>query len=426
MEKKKLLCWSDAPVAYTGFGTVSKYIISALQASGMFEIDQLAINFHGQFVDRELIPWQLSPARLLDPSDPYGNKMFLRAISEKDYDYIWILNDTFVVHSVAKEMRRILDEKAKKTGKKPTVLYYYPVDCRVISEASDMLRHCDIAIAYNEHGKSETIKVLPELQDKIKIIYHGTDVKLYQPFNRGIINKLKKKYFNIEPETYLIINVNRNSIRKQLSRTMVAFKEFKKLVPNSLLYLHTAPQDRDIDLISACRHLELKPKEDIVFPPNYSPAHGYPEHILNELYNCGDVFITNHLGEGWGLSVTEAMAAGTPVIAPRNTSMPEILGQDSERGYMYECDDLIYVDNSGYRPMASTKIIVEEMMKVYRLGWKHDLPKIVKARKWVEENDWGNVCGQWLSIFYQLEEAKKNLPIETEISNPPTYVGELL
>jgi glycosyltransferase involved in cell wall biosynthesis len=419
LEQKKLLCWGDAPVACTGFGTVSKYIISALQATGEYEIDQLAINYHGQFVDRTRIPWQMSPARLLDPNDPYGNKMFLRAITDKHYDYIWILNDTFVVHSVAKEMRKILDEKAKTTGKKTVVLYYFPVDCRVISEASDMLRYCDVAIAYNEHGKAETLKVLPELADKLNIIYHGTDTALFRPFSRDIIGKLKQKYFGIDPETYLVINVNRNSVRKQISRTMYAFKEFKKLVPNSLLYLHTAAQDRDIDLISAAKHLELRPKQDIVFPPNYSPANGYPESILNELYNCGDVFVTNHLGEGWGLSVTEAMAAGTPVVAPRNTSMPEILGENSERGFMYDCDDLIFVDNSGYRPMASTDTIVNEMMRVYRLGWKHDLSKVVAARKWVEENNWANVCSQWLSLFSSINTA---LPVD----NQPTYVGELL
>ena len=424
MEKKKLLCWADAPVAFTGFGTVARYVISALQASGEYEIDQLAINYHGQFVNRDLIPWQMSPAKLLDPSDPYGNKMFLRAISEHDYDYIWILNDTFVVHQVAKEMAKILSDKFAKTGKKPIVIYYYPVDCRIISEASDMLRMCDVAVSYNQHGKSEATKVLPELESKIATIFHGTDTQMFKPFNREIVQQLKQKYFGINPDTYIVINVNRNSVRKQIAKTMLAFKKFKELVPNSLLYLHTAAQDREIDLISAAKQLALKPKEDIVFPPNYSPAQGYPEHILNELYNCGDQFVTNHLGEGWGLSVTEAMAAGVPVIAPRNTSMPEILGQNSERGYMYDCDDLIYVDNSGFRPMASTQTIVEKMLEVYRLGWKHDLPKVVHARKWVEENNWAVVCGQWISLFSKLENVR-NLPV-APVEEKDVCVGELL
>lgn len=425
MEKKRILCWSDSPVAATGFATVSKYIISALQATGSYEIDQLAINYLGQFVDRNIIPWQMTPAKVADPNDPYGNKMFLRAISEHHYDFIWILNDTFVVHAVAKDMRKILDEREKKTGKKTVVIYYYPVDCRIISNAADMLKECDIAVAYNEHGKRETLKVLPELESKLSIIHHGTDTQVYKPFNREIIQKLKKKWFSVDEDTYIVINVNRNSIRKQISRTMLAFKQFKKLVPNSLLYLHTNPQDRELDLIAAAKHLELRPKTDIIFPVHYSASHGYPEQILNELYNCGDMYVTNHLGEGWGLSVTEAMATGVPVIAPNNTSMPIILGPNSERGYMYECNDLVFLENSGYRPMGDTKTIVETMLKVHRLGWKHDLPKVVAARKWVEENNWSNICSQWLQLFSSAEEllSKK---IEPTNENPITYVGELL
>ena len=419
--KKKLLCWSDAPVAFTGFGTVARYVIGALQATNLFDIDQLAINYHGQFVNKEQIPWQMQPARLLDPKDPYGNKMFLRALQEHEYDYVWILNDTFVVHGVAAEMVKVLDQKVAKGKKRPIVIYYYPVDCRVIPEASDMLRFCDVAVSYNAHGKSETVAVLPELANKISTIYHGTDTQRYRPFRKEICDELKKKYFDRDPDTYIVTNVNRNSVRKQLSRTMLAFKEFKKQVPNSVLYLHTAAQDREIDLISAATHIGLRPKEDLIFPPNYSPSHGYPDSVLNELYNCADLFVTTHLGEGWGLSVTEAMSAGVPVIAPNNTSMPEIIGSNNERGYLYNCDELIYIDNSGYRPMGRTRTIVEEMLKVHNLGWKHDNPKVIAARQWVEKNNWSKVCGDWLKLFSDLEE-RANLPKENEAS----FVGELL
>lgn len=421
---KKLLCWSDAPVAFTGFGTVSRYVIGALQATGLFEIDQLAINYHGQFVNKEQIPWQLQPARLLDPKDPYGNKMFLRALAENNYDYVWILNDTFVVHQVAKEMRKIINDNVAKGKKRTIVIFYFPVDCRIIPDASDMLRECDVAISYNQHGKLEAIKALPELESKLLTVFHGTDTQRYKPFSKKVIDELKTKYFNVDPDTYLVINVNRNSIRKQISRSMLAFKEFQKVVPKSLLYLHTAAQDRDIDLVQAAQHIGLRPKKDLVFPPNYSAANGYPEHVLNELYNCGDQFLTTHLGEGWGLSVTEAMAAGVPVIAPRNTSMPEILGTKNERGWMYDMSDHIYVDNSGYRPMGSVRDIVDQMLIVHRLGWKHDNKKVIAARQWVEANNWSKVCGDWIGVFNEL--MTKSVAPTPEKTQDMTVVGELL
>ena len=173
----------------------------------------------------------------------------------------------------------------------------------------------------------------------------------------------------------------------------------------------------------------MRPKEDLVFPPNYSPAAGYPTHILNELYNTADVFVTTHLGEGWGLSVTEAMAAGVPVIAPNNTSMPEILGENSERGHLYECRDPIYVDNSGYRMMGSIDEIVNQMLRVHRLGWKHDDKRVIAARQWVEKNNWSKVCGDWIGLFSEIDARVTQLSASKAISggiNAPTFVGELL
>jgi glycosyltransferase involved in cell wall biosynthesis len=105
------------------------------------------------------------------------------------------------------------------------------------------------------------------------------------------------------------------------------------------------PRDKDIDLTVAAKHLGLWPKADIVFPPNYSPAYGYPVDILNELYNAADQYVSTALGEGWGLCQTESMAAGTPIIVPDNTSSPEIVGENDERGFMYKCNDQSYVDN---------------------------------------------------------------------------------
>lgn len=422
MNKKKLLAWGDSPTASTGFGTVSKYIITALHASGMFEIDQLAINYHGNFVSKEEVPWQLVPAKLADPNDPYGSKMFLRSISERDYDYIWILNDTFVVHQVAKDMRAILDKKKEQNKTVAKVVFYYPVDCRIIPEMSDMLKLCDIPVAYNQFGKDETIKELPDLADKIKIIHHGTDTQIYKPFSKEIIKGLKEKYFGYDTPKYIVMNVNRNSPRKQIAKTMLAFSEFKKKVPDSILYIHAMAQDKDIDLIVAAKHLGLRPKDDLVFPPNYSPSYGYPAHVLNELYNCGDMFLTTHLGEGWGLTVTEAMAAGVPVVAPNNTSMPDILGEESQRGFLYQCNDQCYIDNSGYRKFATTDVIVNKMLEVYNLEWKHNLKQVVFARKWVDAHNWGSACSLWLTLFRELEEQKVSALQE----NTPSCVGELL
>lgn len=51
-----------------------------------------------------------------------------------------------------------------------------------------------------------------------------------------------------------------------------------------------------------------------------------PDRVLAALYRQADVFLFPSLSEGFGLPPLEAMASGTPVVAARAGSLPEILG----------------------------------------------------------------------------------------------------
>ena len=132
-----------------------------------------------------------------------------------------------------------------------------------------------------------------------------------------------------------------------------------------------------------------------------------PVDIMNRLYNTGDMFLTTHLGEGWGLSITEALAAGTPVVSPNNTCMPQQLGKNSERGYMYECKDEIWIDESGFRPKGLINDIVEQMMAAYKDKEDGKTEKISLARKWAEEHDWSLITKKWVDLFSNIETLKE-------------------
>lgn len=122
------------------------------------------------------------------------------------------------------------------------------------------------------------------------------------------------KVYNVEVEednTYVVdnivvhnCNVNRNQQRKDIPRMMLAFKEFKKRRPDSVLYLHMAPIDQGWDLVETVKGLGLTINEDVLFPgANFSPNHGFPIDVVNKIYNASDVVASTTLGEGWGLCV---------------------------------------------------------------------------------------------------------------------------
>lgn len=411
---KKVLCWSDAAVAGTGFGVVSKYVLTALHNTGKYKIDHLAINFHGDFVDREEIPWQMQPAKLLDPKDPHGMKMFFRTLMKKKYDIVWILNDLYVTTKVTDFVNKAREKYIMGGEEPPIFVYYYPVDCHVQPDSAGMLDTADKLICYTDHGKEETLKIKPSVEDKLIQIPHGVDTSVFRPMSTSDIASAKWRYFNVKPDTFMVVQVNRNSTRKQIPYSMLAFKEFQKKVPNSKMYIHTMLRDQGADLTKTMEDLGLDPVKDIVFPAKYSPAQPAPDHILNMLYNCGDLFLTTHLGEGWGLTVTEAMAAGVPVVAPNNTSMPQQLGEDSERGYMYECKDMCWIDSSGFRPKGLIPDIVDKMMEVYNAGPKQKNPVVEKAREYALQHDWTEVTKAWVELFDSLKKGDSRNKVITQ------------
>lgn len=303
MNKIKVLCWGDAANAGTGFGVVSYNVLKTLYNTGKYDIDHLAINFHGDFVDKNDIPWNMQPAKLLDPNDPHGVKMFGRTLSKNKYDIVWILNDLYVTCQAAKMISEIKSQYVNSNLKPPVFIHYFPVDCQVKRDSGGVLPEIEIPVCYTHHGRAETLKTFPELSEKLLQVPHGVNCLNYYPLPKEQVNRLKQKYLHVDPDTTVVVNMNRNSTRKQIQYSILAFKEFKKRVPNSIMYLHTAVKDQGGDLVLAIEDLGLSTKTDVTFPVKYSPANPVPDSVLNELYNMGDIFLSTHLGEGWGLSL---------------------------------------------------------------------------------------------------------------------------
>jgi glycosyltransferase involved in cell wall biosynthesis len=206
---------------------------------------------------------------------------------------------------------------------------------------------------------------------------------------------------NDDPNAFLVVNVNRNLPRKDLPRCILAFREFRKRVPNSVLYLHCEPKEYGIDLIRCCRMLGVNSTgREVMFPEGMRLADGgFPVEALNNVYNMADAFLTTTLGEGWGLTITEAMCAGTPVVGPNNSSIPEILGADGDRGYVYESSDLIWSDGA-YRPLARVEQIAGKLYECYEQRGSARQQQIVgRALQFAREHTWQQVCQKWLALF---------------------------
>lgn len=124
---------------------------------------------------------------------------------------------------------------------------------------------------------------------------------------------------------FLVINISVNKgHRKNFYGTLKTFHDFVKGNEKSTLYLHTdpeCPKGEDVGLMVKRMGLE----RHVIFPNRHIYASGFfGNEYLNMVYNAADVMLHLSTGEGFGLPIVEAQAAGCPVIVTDATAMREL------------------------------------------------------------------------------------------------------
>ena len=380
--KIRLLYYGDAPTVATGFGTVSRGILNHLHSTGKYNITVFGVNYWG---NPHKCPYDIWPIGI-GSNDPYGRQKAadMMVDPKNQFDALLMLQDTFILQF----MRDVLPKL--KTVKKFFSAVYFPIDGTPKPEWIEAMSLFDKCFTYTEFGKKESILACPDVADKISVVPHGVDTSVFFPVTRDQAMAFRQEFFKIPDDRFLITNVNRNQQRKDFPRTLLAFRELKKKRPNSVLYLHCAARDQGWNLPEVVKGLGLVMGKDVLMPgSDFGPNQGYPIEFVNMIYNSSDAVVSTTVGEGWGLSSTEAMATKTPVVFPNNTSLTEIIGE--ERGYLYPSGEtldhfaIIPNDNEVLRPLASVTGLAKALVHVYD-NREEAAAKAETAYEWVKSS----------------------------------------
>ena len=470
-KKIKVLALLDSPTVSTGFATVSKNVLKKLNDTGKYDITVVGINYHGTLTreQQSKYPYSFTPAMPAGYSDAYGRGRVVQILSGNDreirpgFDLLFTIQDHFILqgadqvaegYNFSKRIKELQSEIIENPNYDINYLFswigYYPVDGKLQQKwVNKGIGYCDYPVAYTQFGKdqilthdNDTIK----LKDRTKIIPHGVNIKDFYPLSQEEIDEFRTNYFpkEIEKDAFIIMNVNRNQIRKDIASTIKAFAKYKKINPKAVLYIHAKQIDQGGDLWEIAQQFGLEIGKDMLLPSNFNEMFGIPVDILNKIYNCADVLVSTTLGEGWGFINTEAMAVKKPLLTPANTAMPEIIGMNniyekevglsyvrthlkSLRGIPvlsgYGENDFVSMgslDNSVIRP----KVDIDDL--VAKLDWVYNNPKDAQTiakngYKWVQELEWENVSKQWEELF---DKAYSDLEAERKLGHTtrPTAV----
>jgi glycosyltransferase involved in cell wall biosynthesis len=172
----------------------------------------------------------------------------------------------------------------------------------------------DHVIAVSAHTKQDMIEQLAIAPQKITVVPNAVD-PLFRPLPQDEIDLFRQQK-GLSPNTVCLLNVGSNNARKNILtilKVVALLKnrglpaQFWKVGADFNLEQQTFIQTHQLE---SCTAYLGQPAED----------------QLIQIYNAADILVAPSLYEGFGLTLLEAMACGTAVVAANVTAIPEVVG----------------------------------------------------------------------------------------------------
>ena len=256
----------------------------------------------------------------------------------------------------------------------------------------------------------------------IKYVPHGLNHEMMFPIDENHAQykdmiEFKKQLFGGKDYEFVVFFNSRNIRRKQIPDTMLAYKYFIDQLPEEkakkcAFVLHTQVVDDNGTDLEAVRELLLNDdKYNVIFSQNRLGA-----QQINWLYNLTDVQIQLTSNEGWGLSLTEALLVGNPIIANVTGGMQDQMRfvkdgkwmeldadfPSNHNGTIKECGEWAFPVFPTNRSLVGSPLTpyiwddrctsedaAEQLMNVYSLSKEERKARGLKGREWALSDESG-------------------------------------
>ena len=354
-QRKKILLISDDIRVHSGVATVGREVV--VHTAHHFNWVNIAGSVKHPEAGKRLDLSQSTNEQtglkdasvMLYPTNDYGGADMLRQIIQIEKpDAIMLITDPryFIwLFSMENEIRKnipitylnIWDDYPAPLYNKP----YYEA-CDLLMGISKQTVNIN-KIVLGDKAKDKVIRYVP----------HGLNESSFYPIDSthkdyAQLQEFKKTYFGGKEYDFVLFFNSRNIRRKQIPDTMLAYKYFIDQLPieqakKCCLVLHTElVSDHGTDL-AAVQELFLNGEQ-------YNVT--YTNKLLNAaemnlLYNITDAQILLTSNEGWGLSLTEAILVGNPIIANVTGGMQDQMGFLDDEGNWFTPSEEIPSNHTG-------------------------------------------------------------------------------
>ena len=405
MEEKriKVLTLGDMPLATSGVGNQTKYMIEALLESGKFEVFSLggAVK-HPQYqlikTDKWGDLWKILPV------DQFGTKEMVRSVVWREKpDIVWFMTDP--------RFWGWLWEMDTEIRKNIPMVYYHVWDNYPYPKFNKKFYESNDVIATISKLTDDIVKtVAPDVE--AHYIPHAVNTDVFKKLDDEIVDNLRAE--NKGPDgrnlsdRFVVLFNSRNARRKHSGTLIFWFKEFLEKIGDdkAVLLMHTEPLDPNgPNLMQIVEDLELD-KGQVLFSRDK-----IDEQKIATLYNLADVTVNISDAEGFGLSCLESLSCETPVVAVRTGGLQDqITDGKNEFGVVIEPASKQIVGSQLVPYVLEDRVSKEDFLsalqKVYDAGKEGRAKMGALGRKHVEKNfNFEKFNKSWVEL---LENVHKN------------------
>ncbi len=239
------------------------------------------------------------------------------------------------------------------------------------------MKSADSVVTVSSMTAKDATKILDIEPARISVVPNAVE-SIFKPLPQEEIDKFRD-YSGISPETLCLLNVGSNHPRKNIDTVLKVIDTLKQRGVS--VHLWKAGADFNEEQTIFIRNQNLENNITYLGKPDKSS--------LIQFYNAADILIAPSLHEGFGITLLEAMACGTPVITANVSAMPEVVG-----------DAGILVEPLDYQSMADAAINIQD-----NSTFRQQL--IEKGLTRVKQFTWESTSEQIAQIYEELLKDKQ-------------------
>ena len=244
------------------------------------------------------------------------------------------------------------------------------------------LKISDVVITVSYHTKAELSGRYTFVYEKIKVIYHGIDQKLFRPLSENDLKNTELIRKVLGTNKYLLSISDRYQHKNFIS----LLKAYEILVNRYYINEHLVIIGRIKSLNEENRLKKII--SEIKLENRVHLLDYIDQSELPKIYHKASVYVFPSIFETFGFTPLEAMSCGVPVACARCSAMPEVCGSN-----------VLYFDPDDEEDIA---------LKVYQILNNKSLKEklITKGIEYAKNFSWKNAAEKYLKIIKSFEKEK--------------------